>query len=391
MKYNNIIFFVETPILTRYYKRYGIKELRDMGFNVTIFDLSPVLLPVAYKNITSDLCDYDKLGFKLFKNFKYIKKALKDCSPQNTLIICSMGYRFEYRKLFSLLKKYKLHYCYFMQELSVTDGEKIKRSIIQKFSPGSLKRFITRRIPKSIQNVQFADFILGCGYDKEIIKIYKSSRLCKKDCPIYFFHSSNYEECLINKGKKPLMPNDYCVFIDQYLPYHPDNLDAGIKLDAGKYYNELNKFFDFIEKTYGIQVVIAAHPRSNYKLHPECFPHRKIFKNETCMLVKDCRFVIYHFSNSLSYATLFKKPILIVTNKEINNIFCKSINKICHNLNNKPIDISEYSKEEIDKRLKIDNKAYINYVQRFMKKDYDGNLDGNFLWIEIGKFLLTIT
>ena len=84
---------VETPILSRYYRRYGIDTLRAMGFDATIWDMSPVLLPVAYNNIKTDLCDYKVFGFVQFYTMKEISKALKKLDENDTLLICSMGYR----------------------------------------------------------------------------------------------------------------------------------------------------------------------------------------------------------------------------------------------------------------------------------------------------------
>ena len=55
MGYKDIVFFVETPILKRNYMEYGIAELRELGFTVSIWDLSPMILPTTYRAITADL------------------------------------------------------------------------------------------------------------------------------------------------------------------------------------------------------------------------------------------------------------------------------------------------------------------------------------------------
>ena len=67
--------------------------------------------------------------------------------------------------------------------------------------------------------------------------------------------------------------------LDQNIPFH-----SGFKfrkmrnwVTKDKYYFALNNFFkDFEEKT-NLKVVIAAHPRSRYDLHPECLYGRKYF------------------------------------------------------------------------------------------------------------------
>lgn len=386
MAYNKIIFLVETPILTRYYERYGIETLRNMGFEVTIFDLSPVLLPTAYRNIRKDLCDYDELGFKQFYTMKSILSALGGIEIERTLVICSMGYQPSYWPVFRKIKKQGIHFCYFMQELSSSDSAKINTSLSKK----NILRAILRRIPWQLQGLKGADFIIGCGNDEKAIGSFKKARLCESDSSIVYFHSSNYEECLIQKETPRLVEMEYCVFIDQYMPYHPDNIDKGLKMDASKYYSDLNRLFELIESQLKCEVIVAAHPRSDYELHPNVFENRKIIKNCTCRLIKDCNFVIYHFSNSLGYVALFKKPVLQVINSELLDMFGDSIEQVSEQLGIRPMMLDDYSIDDIKKRLKVNTQTYYDYVQKYMKKDYDGSLSGIPLWQAIGEYIKTI-
>lgn len=388
MSYNKIVFLVETPILERYYKRYGIQELRDLGFETTIFDLSPILLPTAYQHITKGLCDYDECGFYRFFDLETLKKVFKEMDSETTLLICSMGYLWSYRHVFRIIKRYGLHFCYFMQEITPTDATKVNKSDENKLSISRIKDSITRRIPLQLHGISFADFIIGCGDDRDAIEAYKRARLCKEECQIIFFHSSNYEECLVNKTLPSIYNEKFCVFIDQYLPYHTDLIKMGICIDANKYYQDMNKLFDLIEEKLGIKVVIAAHPRSDYEKNSGAFGDRDIVYNKTCQLVKEAEFVIYHFSNSLAYVTLFNKPLLVVVNNEILHFFSEAVNKICQQMNVKYLNLNEdYSFSVVKSNMSIDENVYLQYVQRYMKKDYDGVIQGEKLWVQIGKYL----
>ena len=391
MKYKSIIFLVETPILSRYYERYGIELLRNQGFATTIFDLSPLLLPVAYHAITSDLCDYESCGFERIFSLEEFKNSLGKYKDNNPLIICSMGYMWEYRKVFRMIKKYGIDFCYFMQELSPTDNAKINKRWSEKLSLKNLIHAVTRRIPRKFHKVPSAKFVLGCGDDPEQVRTFKNERLCALDCPVYYFHSSNYEECL-NCDDKPVTEGEYCVFIDQYIPYHPEIIDARLQINPGEYYAEMNAFFDDIEKEFGIKTVIAAHPRSNYQKHPECFLEREVIKNRTCNLVKYSRFVIYHFSNSLSYVALYKKPVIVATTKEIGTLFKDKIDRVCSVLGTTPVDVTDFlqsgnKRSILENKLTINDVAYNSYVRKYMKKNYNGVLEGERLWEQIGKFL----
>ena len=388
MSYKKIVFLVETPILERYYKRYGIQELRDLGFETTIFDLSPILLPTAYANITSGLCDYDKCGFYRFHDLKNLKTCFSQMDSQETLLICSMGYMWSYRKVFRLIKKYKLHFCYFMQEITPTDNVHVGSVFDKKITIQRIKHAITRRIPKELQGVPFADFVIGCGADDRAISAFKKARLCKDECPVVYFHSSNYEECLLNKDFPRIYEEKYCVFIDQYLPHHTDLIDQGIQIDEKKYYKEMNMLFDSIEKEMNIKVIVAAHPRSDYAKHKNVYGSRDIVYNKTCQLVKDSEFVIYHFSNSLSYVSLFRKPMLIVVNDDIMHHFSNAIMEICKQMKMESLSIDRnYTIEEVISKIRMDKEIYKNYVKMYMKKDYEEHLEGESLWVQVGDFL----
>ena len=389
MRYRNILFLVETPILTRYIDRYGIRELREQGFFVTIIDLSPYLLPITYKSIRSDLCDYEKEGFIRIFNLKAYQQYLDKFRSENTLVICSMGYRWEYRKVFRELKSRGIHFCYFMQEMSNTDATKEKKSIIKRLSISNLKSFVTRRIPLKYQNIPYADFIIGCGGEKNALDSYKKARLCTDQTPVYFFHSSNYEECLINNN-----PNrfnyKYAVFVDQFLPFHTDNLDAGIKIEPSIYYERLNAFFDYVEDRYNLKIVVAAHPRSNYEDYDDCFKGRAVIKNDTCTLIKYSEFVIYHFSNSLGYLAIYKKPVIVISTEEVYYHFGESIDSVCDCLGVKRVDIdhiSEVDSINLDECIKNIPSIYEEYIRNYMKKEYTGKLEGERLWVQIGKFI----
>lgn len=393
MGYKDIVFFVETPILKRNYMEYGIAELRELGFTVSIWDLSPMILPTTYRAITADLCDYDECGFKRVFSQQELELFVRSKDKETTLFICSMGYLWEHRKAFRVLKKYDCHFCYYMRELSPADSAKCGRSFRERYNLRNIKNAITRRIPKKFHGVKNADFILGCGGDESAIAHYKAARLCREKCPVYFFHSSNYEDCFINLNLPPLVENPYCVFIDQYLPYHSDLIEEGVQIEPNAYFKEINTFFDLVEELYNVEVIIAAHPRSNYDLHPGVYGKRRIIKNETCRLVKDAKFVIYHFSNSLAYVTLYKKPLLVVTTDAINRILADAVRSICNQLNVSEINLDEFSqvenkRQELDARLSIREDIYADYVKRYMKRDYTGKIEGEALWTQIGKFLM---
>lgn len=112
---------------------------------------------------------------------------------------------------------------------------------------------------------------------------------------------------------------NYIVFLDIYYPLHPDYVKFG---DGYKnpqhYWTIMNGFFDKVERKYNKEIIIAAHPKSEYA--QGTFGGRRIIVGKTCELVKGCDGVIMHDSASINFAVLANKPVFMGFAKEqLNN------------------------------------------------------------------------
>ena len=73
------------------------------------------------------------------------------------------------------------------------------------------------------------------------------------------YNSTDYEDSLHLSDYHVEEP--YIVFLDQYLPLHPDNKLAGEQgADVKLYFEQMNHLFDVLEQNHQCRVVIAAHP-----------------------------------------------------------------------------------------------------------------------------------
>lgn len=123
-----------------------------------------------------------------------------------------------------------------------------------------------------------------------------------------------YRKAGLENGR--VVKGRYALFLDVYLPHHSDlKLIDGPSVNPDVYYASLNRFFNLLEMEHGIKVVIAAHPRADYRSNP--FHGREIYYGRTPELAKDCDFVISHQSYSISYAVLNSKPALFIYTNEI--------------------------------------------------------------------------
>lgn len=216
---------------------------------------------------------------------------------------------------------------------------RIKRKIDKVFGIGiyrSIQVVIDRLSARAV--MLYDDYICKCYpprynlFPTEAETEFKSRGIKKyvgKDKDI-FFHSKDYDMYLscddnFSDELEILNGKDYIVYIDQGGNTHPD-----IKSDYyGKGYNsELNHLFDILEQQYNIPVVIAVHPKANYKGGE--FGNRTAVKSHTDILIKNSKLALIEMSTSLNWIILWRKPFIIVTSDSYRNkdIEAKTINEL---------------------------------------------------------------
>jgi len=162
------------------------------------------------------------------------------------------------------------------------------------------------------------------------------------------------------------------VFLDEYFPFHPDNIHLGRKppVTADEYYPLLCKFFNYVEEELGLNVVIAAHPRSHYDKLPDFFQGRKVIRGKTVELVKKSKLVILHDSTAANFSVLYKKPMIFVTMDRLEeNVYGSgdSISSFASYFRKMPINISRNTNIDLGKEVLIYEEEYAKYKHDFIK------------------------
>ena len=175
-----------------------------------------------------------------------------------------------------------------------------------------------------------------------LYQLYKKKNKIRNEL---FYFSSRNNECGI-KGTisinhpdyekfkfsehRSIIKGDYIVFLDTFFPYHPDLkkfFNVNLEYCGNRYNKSLIRFFDFIEEKYKMPVVIAAHPKSNYKSGD--FGKREIIRYQTDNLVINSSAVLTHGSNSISYAILADKPMALICTDDYEKVYrLKRITKL---------------------------------------------------------------
>ncbi len=203
-----------------------------------------------------------------------------------------------------------------------------------------------------------------------------------KILPINYSDYDFYLNCLTagdrSDSTSDLGCSKYILFLDQYLPLHPDfvSLD-GVGMDTKEYYLSILRYLRRIAESMNAKIVIAAHPKADLSfLQSEDVT---VIKNNTFQLVQHAEVVFAHYSTAISYAILFEKPIVFLLNDSIlksrlSKILVKQIKNLAFFLK-APLHYCE--KEFIFPKLQIDLDAYdrykFNYLTTHKTKDNISN------------------
>lgn len=316
-----IIYIGYLPLTKNIEKIFYIDFLIERGVNIEYWDITNIF----FKNLKINE-NINRNYLRRFDNFKNLKIKLKEEDIKKVIIIPIITLDGTTLKLFRILSKYNFKIFYFdrgrLPNLNVKVIKKIFTHLNYLINLKKLFIFILNSIVflyKKLNLIKKYNVVFTAG-NVAFSSYTKISKLVK----INYFDYDDY--LIVRKINKRLVKKRYAVFLDGYLPYHPDFIIVKLRtIDPVRYYELINNFFKIVEHKYNIDVVVAAHPKAKYKIN--MFDGRNIFYYKTNELVKDCEFVIAHMSTSISYAILYKKPILFTYTDEMEKLYHNTLIK----------------------------------------------------------------
>ena len=380
-----LVFIFTTRVLSSYNTEYGISYFRNKGWEIEIFDISPVITPMAYERIKTGVYTGDDI--RIFYSKSEYKEYVKNMKG-TTIFICTDINRLATRFLFSNLRREHIHGFFWVDSSTTTTKNFSKK--VQKLDIKKILNSLYIRLPHVIQKIPSAGFIImSIGEEHERLKELSYSN---KNTVIKYVPGSNFEQYLQTKNKiERLIQEKYCVFIDGYIGYHPDMKEIGVEYGQNEidlYYAELRNFFCHIENSMGLKVIIALHPRADYSTHPECYEGFTTIRFRTAELIKDCEFAMTHYSDAIAYTILFHKPCLSIKTTMIKKtpymIYIMSM--IQKQFHIHEIDISDkgYENLQLQDCLKIDSKFFDECIKEYYYRDYvDENTEVKSLWEQV--------
>lgn len=306
---------------------FSVDYLIKSGITIDYWDVSLITTRETGVDIGGE-----QININIIHSYNELVDYIRAQDKSTTLFIPFMSYFHKTFKCFYLLSKYQCKLGYCVTGFLPTTCSSSKRKVIQILKSHNFKKMyyaflnlVCNFIKKKSTIIRPSDIIYYTGY-KAPLNEYKFNEATH----FIQLNSIDYERFLSSdkRDMESLVKGDYMVFVDQYLPFHPDAKINGLSaIDSEGYYKKMNDFFFNIELYYGMKVVIAAHPKAiKYKTY-DYFNHREVYWGITDELVKHANLVIMHFSTSVSFSVLHKKKVIFLSMPEI-----KNMNLTYHNL-----------------------------------------------------------
>jgi hypothetical protein len=364
-----VVYFVETPFNARDYDRFGVETLSENGFEVEVWEFTPFLHPESYGRISvPDPVNYGK--HYLFLSKRHALKSIVKLK-NNCFVVCIISYFFRSLPIYRTLSKNKVKYGVFMSStLPPIAGVRNIRGLfnkLKKITPQKLFKALYNRVPFKFIGIKPPTIILAVGE-----KAINSNYPIDNDTEILWLHTLDYDVYLKEKDISTQADPKIGIFIDEYLPFHPDYTHHGLRpfSTPEKYYPLLCRLFDFLEEEYSLDIVIAADPRSRYEDHPDYFGGRQVIRGRTAELIRKAGFVIMHGSTAINFAVLFKKPLIFVTTNDLKQSGeGPMINAMASAFRKKVINLENTMEIDLEKELVINEEDYCDYRNLYIKKD----------------------
>ena len=319
MEKKKIIMLFNCPFLDSFIQKYCLNEIIKLNYELIVVDLSNVL-ERNYKNATKGTfgrnADFQILDLK---NYSEVELFIKE-NAKTALFLPMFDFIFSARKIFYYFTKYNVEYGYVNNLLSplLTPESATNKILLKKYklNPNYIRSALFHRVWRYVLPYKRADFMCFSGTKGEEFLLKEGA--CKKNIRRIYLYAFDYENFLRQEGYQS--NREYCVFIDQFIPFHPDNVvHNNIHIDPAIYYDQVEKCLEAIKKKYDVAIIVAAHPQANYANIPY-FKKYKIEYGKTAALVKNSKLVCAHFSTSIIMGVMGRKKIILLNVESLHEI-----------------------------------------------------------------------
>jgi len=365
-----LYILVKNTFTKRDFERMGVGAL-EQHFEVRIFDCTAWLMPQA---IATRGCSTIRLpNLHLISSLAELKDALEDSS--GGIAIDYVG-AFSLRAiwLFHCLKKKGIKLVVMdsgayplPEERNIVGLSKskliyaIKDRYMQRCLNALMRKLFLKILPD--QSPDFA-FVSGTSWVSDP-RFNRASKTIDA-------HSFDYEKYLQLRTLSSSRGFDYAVYLDENIASHEDNAELGYSAPVSehRFLRSLTKYFTEFESVSGMPVLVAGYPTERPDARAKIFGDREIIYAETAELIRNAKVVFAHASTAISFAVLWRRPIVFLTSDEMTGSWYHPWIEAPRKILKSPIvniDSDVPGQCNIAKWQKVDQSAYKYYEDTYIK------------------------
>jgi hypothetical protein len=363
-----ILFLTEIHFSQWHYRRFGIERLTARGLSVTVLDFTPWLVPEYYRRYRektyhcSELVEIDGPDA--------LRDVVRQIEGAPIVVFDNIGFSSHT----ALIREQLLRLPNALRatwKLGVLPhpAEGLFRGLLRQLrNRTALHRRALSRVRRFVasRNLRPYDLVLLSGHLSVDSYAYVRHKV--------WAHAFDYDTYLeVEAHAEDVAEPPYAVYLDEYIVGHPDLLHGGYSAvtSAERFYSNLNRCFDEIERVTGLPVVVAAHPKTDPTQYAENFSGRRVVFGGTAETVRGGSLVLGHASCSINFSMLWLKPVLILTSDDLEGSHLGPfISARAAVTRTTPLNIDREGEGlDAEKILTVDEKVYAKYFRDYIKTD----------------------
>jgi hypothetical protein len=380
-----LLFVVESPFSERDRRRFGIEELA-WTFDISVIDTTPVVAPSIWQRLGRIQVADERVATAI--SHGELVRLLSD--NHFDAVVSILGIHEQRHAVYAAARD--RHTLTIELQLGTLPGDDLLAS-------KTMTKFATRwkQLTDPLQSVSLLlDKVRRRRYRSDVPALVVCGgnaarrRLQERVGRFIEAHSLDYDLFVQRRDGSPSPDTrPTAVYLDQDLGFHADNEHSRLRspITPERYYPELLGYLRHFEALTGLEVVIAPHPRANPEVLRDRFPGFTVSREPTIDLVRSCTCVLAHVSTAISFAVLWRKPLLLLGGPQLMHSWYEPyISAFAESLGRSVVDTSTHDSSALTEiERTIDPVAYEAYVSEYLSARVD---DGRRLWDIVGAAIL---
>lgn len=382
---SRIVYVLESPLSHRDAERYGLRILRDEGFEILVWNVAPIFLPNSEKQWYQPATDF---AVTRLVSIAELRSACDILDVGDAVIMMVGVYRGQlhsHMEMLAAVSTTRALLCAVVgahpPDMGETENNRRHARLVgesgSKFGFFSRCRAVTsrtiyahgwmihayRRWLALTTEVRPLDIVWVGATSVQIHQL-----LIGPCTQVEYIHVFDYD-VFLSLSQLDIEDSKDLVLIDSMGPFHPDFVSHSIDVSdfsADEYFAELCEILAEIESVSGLSVTIAAHPRAAPGTLESLYGNRDVVYGRTAQCVARARAVILTVaSTAVSLAVVMMKPVLLVTmsSDPTSKNDCEILSPLLHLSKFNPgVPSAEWKLPEVNRG------AYDNYLANYIKR-----------------------